>query len=167
MVYRTPRGAELECLNSCEAMVRFLCTTGQLRYGSWARLSHQYLTALSKFPIRAVSVTGGVPLNGGEWASVAPLFGTPWPDSFRCNIVCAPLDFLDRLWTIGMQNIAIVGGPCSEAAVIKAKSVFEKYDQIWVADWGTVDYYHNTIYVPPWSLNGLDWCGFGRDAGSL
>lgn len=136
-------------------MLRFFCTPGPLLYGSWAKLSYEYLTAFAaKRKIRAISAAGGIPLNCGEWSRVADLFATPLPDTFSANIICAPLDFLDRLWTKDLYNIAIVGGPCSEASVIQAKSVLEKYAEIWVAGETLLEYYYGSfLYVPSWTAN--------------
>ena len=135
-------------------MIRFWACVGPLRYGSWARLSYQYLLEMPD-PVRALSTTGGACFNGGDaWQRVAERFNTPLPDQFSANIVCAPLDFLGRLWTIGMQNIAIVGGPTNPDAIPKVREILNKYDQIWTPyDWGLPEYYGiNTKYVPPFDL---------------
>lgn len=134
-------------------MIRFLCTATSTRPGSWGQLSYDYLLGLSKTHVRAISVTGAADLYGGDaWERLAPLFTTPLAE-FDTNIVCAPIDYLDRLWTAGVQNIAIVGGPLHAGALPKSLEVLNRYDQVWTPyqTESVVDYYFNTKYVPPWA----------------
>ena len=73
---------------------------------------------------------------------------------FDTNIVCGHPAFLERLWTVGMRNIAVIGGGNSTwVGADSVKDVLPKYDEIWTPnECSLYDCVYNTIYVPPWAV---------------
>lgn len=127
-------------------MIRFLCALDSKRLGSWGELAAAYVLALAQIrPIKVVSVAG--PIDFAFWNTIASYFVTNY-DAFDYNFVCAPAGFLERLWTKGCRNIAILGGPNPRPPNIE---VLAKYDEVWTAqEWCLADYYGvNTKYLPP------------------
>ena len=136
-------------------MIRLFCVVEPPKVRSWGRLSLDYLTALAAGPepIRAISLSGGADLNHPDWLPVKHHFQTPF-DTLSTYIVAGPPAFLDRLWTVGMRNIAICGGGRTTwVGVDSAKEPLAKYDEVWVADESLYDCIYNTIYVPPWTAS--------------